>query len=294
MQRCFLSSWRRRLFTETVVITRLQLCLLAPLAFACNAHGAEICRFAGRTDYSGHLTVTAIDRHAADGTITVDVLGAYRAKPWPFVHIRYLMEELSSWRSGQLQSVAVNTRYIMDGHIVHQLWDDYTADGHGLIGYRLEGSLAQLRNARPSFVGHWDPATFGEPWLPDFWSAHPDRRRDLDLPASSMRPDLQVPLALAFYWSRWPPAGARTVEVFLPGFKKDKTAELTVQPDGPPGDGWRQWQITVRYPGLSMSQPSTATAQISTDGHLLQLAGSAVMRNLPAHGWIRQQGCTGQ
>jgi len=260
--------------------------------FACNAHGAEICRFAGHTDYSGRVEVTTIDQRAADGTDTVDVLGVFQGKPWPFVHIRYLMEELSRWRSGQLQDVAVNTRYLVDGHIVRQLWDDYTADVHGMTAYRLEGSPAQIQQKHPGFIRHWDPATFGEPWLQDFRSAHPDRRRDLDLPLSSMRPDIRVPLALAFYWSRWPPSGAQAVDVFLPGFKKDKTADLTVQPDGPSGDGWHQWQITVRYPGLSTTQPSTATAQVSTDSHLLQLAGRVFARNLVGHGEIAQQGCT--
>lgn len=271
--------------------SRNWVCVAAGLLLACNAHAGEICRFAGRTDYSGRLTVTAIDQHAADGTVTVDVLGAFRAKPWPFVQLHYLMEELSRWRSGQLQSVAVNTRYLVDGHIVRQLWDVYMPDGQGLAAYRLEGSLAEFRRTRPGFIRHWDPATFGEPWLQDFWSTHPDRRQDLDLPVSSMHSNVRVPLALAFYWSRWLAPGGRSVDVFLPGFKKDKNVELTVNPDGPPGDGWYQWQTTVRYPALSMSHPSTAIAQISTDRHLLELAGTVVMRNSLAHGWIRQQGC---
>jgi hypothetical protein len=277
---------------ETEIITRSRLCLVVMLLLACNAHAEEICRFAGRTDYSGRLAVTAIDRHASDGTITVDILGVFQAKPWPFVQLHYLMEELSRWRSGQLQTVATNTRYLAAGHIVRQLWDVYMPDGHGLAGYRLEGSLGDIRRTRPGFIRHWDPATFGQPWLQDFWSAHPDRRRDLDLPVSSMHADLRVPLALAFYWSRWLPPGGRTVDVVLPGFKKDKNVDLTIEPDGAPRDGWYRWQTTVRYPGLSMSQPSTAAAQISTDGHLLQLAGTVVMRNSRAHGWIRQQGCS--
>jgi hypothetical protein len=292
MRRHFLSSWRQQAFMKTVIISRLRLCLAVTLMFACDAHGAEICRFAGHTDYSGQLEVTTIDQRAADGMVTVDVLGAFQGTPWPFVHIRYLMEELSRWRSGQLQDVAVNTRYLVDGHIVRQLWDDYTADSHGMTAYRLEGSPAQIQQKHPNFIRYWDPATFGEPWLQDFRSAHPDRRRDLDLPLSSMRPDLRVPLALAFYWSRSPPPVAKTVDVFLPGFKKDKTADLTVQPDRPPGEGWHQWRITVRYPGLSIIQPSTATAQVSTDGHLLQLAGTVITRNLVGHGQIGQQGCT--
>jgi hypothetical protein len=292
MQRCFLPSWLQQLFTETEIITRSPLCLAATLLFTCSAHAEEICRFAGRTDYSGRLTVTATDRQAADGTISVDVLGAFQAKPWPFVQVRYLMEERSRWRSGRLQTVAVNTRYLMDGHIVRQLWDAYVLDGHGLAAYRLEGSRAELRRTRPGFARHWDPSTFGDPWLQDFWSAHPDRRRDLDLPASSMRSDLGVPLALAFYWSRWLPPGGRTVDVFLPGFKKDKTVDLTIKPNAPPGGRSHQWQTTVRYPALSMSYPSTATAWTSADGRLLQLAGTVATQNRIAHGWIRQLGCS--
>lgn len=279
------------MFRETVTIKRLLLCLTAALAFGCPARGAETCRYVGHTDYSGQLGVTVNDRTAADGTVGVDVLGAFQANPWPFVHIRYLEEELSQWRAGQLQSVAVNTRYIADGFIVRQLWDVYTADGHGLTAYRLEGSPAQIRKNHPGFIGHWDPAMFGVPWLKDFWSSHPDRRPGLDLPAALMRSDIRVPLALTFYWSRWPPPDARTFDVFLPGFKKDKIADLVVQPDRASGAGWRQWRITVRYPGLSLSHPSTATAQVSTDGHLVQLAGRVIMQSRRADGWLRQQGC---
>ena len=292
MRRRFLPLWWQQPLTETVITPRIRLGLAAALMFACNAHGAEICRFAGHTDYSGRLSVTTIDQRTADGTVTVDVLGMFQGSPWPFVHIRYLMEELSRWRSGQLQDVAVNTRYLVDGHIVRQLWDDYTADVSGMTAYRLEGSPAQIQQKHPGFIRHWDPATFGEPWLEDFRSAHPDRRRDLDLPVSAMRPDLRVPLALAFYWSRWPPPRAQTVDVFLPGFKKDKIADLTVQPDGPPGDGWQQWRIAVRYPGLSMTEPSTATARVSTDGHLLQLSGRVISRSLVGHGQIDERGCS--
>ncbi len=268
------------------------ICLVAGLLAAFHAGAGEVCRFSGTTDYSGRLAVTTKADTDRSGVTTVDVLGAFTGTPSLFVHVRYLMEEISTFKSGQLQTVAVNTRYLVDGRIVRQLWDVFERGKDGLEGYRIEGSPADMRRQHPGFVGHWDPATFGQAWLEDFWAAHPDRRRDLDLPADAVRPNLRSPLALAFYWSRWVPRGGETVSVFMPGYKRDKSVTLTITA-GPPGDGWQRWQTTVRYPGLSLAHPSTAAAWVSPDDHLLQLAGTVETRSRTGSGIIRQEGCTG-
>jgi hypothetical protein len=260
-----------------------------------NAHAGELCHFAGTTDYAGHLNVTTnVAARASDGTMTVDVIGSFAGTPMPFVHINYLMQEISTWKSDQLQSVAVNSRYILDGHVVRQQWDLFKRGTDGLEGYRLQGkTLDDIRRRYPAFVRHWDPADFGQPWVQDYRLADAERRPDLDLPASSVRPDLRSPLALAFYWSRRIPGNGQAATVFLPGFKKDKRVELTITAAQPPREGRQLWQTTVRYPGLSMTHPSTATAWISMDGHLLQLEGTVQSGMYTGYGVIRQENCSG-
>jgi len=91
-----------------------------------------------------------------DNTTTVDVIGRFTATPIPFVHINYLMEEISTWKSDQLQSVAVNSRYIVDSHIVRQEWDLFDRGTDGLEAYRLQGkTLDDFRRKYPAFVRHW-------------------------------------------------------------------------------------------------------------------------------------------
>ena len=98
-----------------------------------NARAGELCHFAGTTDYAGQLDVTTnVSTRAPDGTMTVDVIGRFVGTPMPFVHINYLMQEISTWKSDQLQSVAVNSRYILDGHVVRQEWDLFDTGTAGL------------------------------------------------------------------------------------------------------------------------------------------------------------------
>ena len=62
-----------------------------------NAHAAEVCHFAGTTDYSGRIAVTTkVSAHVMDNITTVDVIGRFVATPMPLVHINYLMEEFST------------------------------------------------------------------------------------------------------------------------------------------------------------------------------------------------------
>ena len=260
-----------------------------------NARAGEVCHFAGTTDYAGRVAVdTKVSTRVADGTTTVDVIGVFQGTPWPFVHVRYLMQEISTRKSDQLQSVAVNSRYILDGFIVRQEWDLFDRGTDGLEAHRLQGkSIADIRRKYPTFVGHWDPASFGQPWIEDYRVAGAERRPDLDLPASSVRPDLRSPLALAFYWSRRIPGTGQAASVFLPGFKRDKRVDLTIAAADPPRDGRRLWQTSVRYPTLSMTVASTAKAWVSVDGHLLELAGSVQGGNYTAYGVVRQESCNG-
>src|SRR5208282_6591595 len=110
---------------------------------------------------------------------------------------------------------------------------------------------------------HWDPATFGRPWLQDYQSALPERRPDLNLKSSPIPAGLRSPLALAFYWVRWLPRGGRDVPVFLPGFKTDQLVELPIT--GASSAGGFVWRTPLRYSALSERPPSTVMAWTSSD-----------------------------
>lgn len=276
-------------------IRRCAASVVAALLGTITARASEVCQFAGTTDYSGRIGVTSnVNERVTDGTTTVDVIVHFMATPWPFVHIRYLMQEISTWKSDQLQSVAANSRYLVDGHIVRQTWDLFDRSTDGLEAYRLQGkTLDDLRRKYPAFVRHWEPANFGQSWIQDYRLAGAERRPDLDLAASSVGPDLRSPLALAFYWSRRIPRSGQAATVFLPGFKMDKRLDLTIGAAEPSRDGQQVWQTSIRYPALSLAHASTATAWISTDRHLLQLAGSVQSGSYTGDGVVRLEGCDG-
>lgn len=223
----------------------------------------------------------------------MDVRLGFKGTPMPFVHTNYLMQEISTWKATRLQTLAVNSRYRVDGRVVRQLWDVFVRGSDGLDAYRLQARTPEeFRSKHPAFAEHAGPATFGQPWLQDYWRANPERRRDLDLPASSAVPDIRSPLALAFYWGERLPRTGEAATVFLPGFKKDKSVTLTIAPAGLPSAGARPWAASVRYPALSMTRPSTAEAWVSPDGHLLQLSVQVRTRDRTADGMIRLQGCS--
>jgi hypothetical protein len=277
------------------VIKRWLAYLVAAQLSVINAHANEVCHFAGTTDYAGQLNVTTtIDTNAMNATTTVDVRGRFTGVPMPYVHLTYLMQEISTWKSDRLLRVAANSRYIVGDTIIRQFWDVFDRGAEGLEAYRLQGkSRDEFQRQHAAFASHWDPASFGQSWLQDYFAAGPDRRRDLDLPAASARPDIRSPLALAFYWSRRIQGDGEAETIFLPGFKKDKRVEMMMTAEGPPHDGQRLWQTSIRYPALSMTDPSIAQARISPDGHLLQITGAVHGGTYTAYGNIRLQGCEG-
>ena len=69
-----------------------------------TARASEVCHFAGSTDYSGRIEVTTdVNARVTDGTTTSMSLSASWPRPGRLVHIRYLMQEISTWKSDQLR-----------------------------------------------------------------------------------------------------------------------------------------------------------------------------------------------
>jgi hypothetical protein len=253
---------------------------------------AEVCRFAGTTNYAGHVAITT-NVEATGGVTNVDVGLVFDATRMLGLRIHYLVEEISSWRAGEMESVAMNTRYLIGDHIVRQQWDVFQrgSDG-GLLAHRAQAkTLVDFRLRHPGFAQHWDPATFGSPWLQDYPLASPERRADLDLKALPLSSALRTPLAMAFYWIRWLPQGGRDVPVFLPGFKADKLVDVPI--GAASSSGGLLWQAVLRYPALSEVPASTATARTSSDGHLLLLAFELHEPGGSASGLIHEEGCQG-
>ena len=229
---------------------------------------------------------------AESGVTKVDVVATFESTTMLWRHLRYLLEEVSTWRGGELEGVAVNSRYLIGDHIIRQQWDDFQRAGNGLLGQRVQGKkLGDFRDKHPGFIQHWDPATFGQPWLRDYPAASPERRADLDLRGSPLPSGLRSPLAMAFYWVRWLPRTGQEVPVFLPGFKADRLVELPVTASVS-ADG-TLWKAPLRYPALSRWPASTATARTSPDGHLLQLSFELHEAAGSARGVINQDGCEG-
>ena len=256
-----------------------------PLALClAPARAAEVGRYAGTTSYSGRVAVQ-VEASEAQGVTTVDVTARLDAKYLLFWTIQYLAEEISTWRAGELQSVAVNNRYIVNGRPSRQQWDVFTRGPDGLLASRVQSrSLSEFRRRHPAFAGYWDPAHFGQPWLPDYPAAQPERRTDLDLARTVMPPRTRTPLALAFYWSRWLPEAGGTVPVFMPGWKRDARLDAEVAPAGP-----GRWRMALRYPGAAA--PSSAEAVVSPDHRLLRLSFDAHASAGSGQGWVDRVEC---
>ena len=228
-------------------------------AVAGPAH-AELCSYRGETSYRGHVTVQTLATQAA-GMLTLHVTARLDATPWHLWSIEFLAEEISTWRAGVLEGVAVNGRYLSDGAIKRQQWDVFAPAGGALEARRMQAKRqSDFTKRYPAFAAVWPIAAFGAPWLSAFHAAPSERRPDLDLPAAARVPGLRTPMALAFYWSRFMPDGESAVPVFLPGWKRDALVTESV------AGGGGMWRMELRHPTLS--GPSWAEATVA--GHVLR------------------------
>ncbi len=260
---------------------------------AARASAAETCLFTGTTDYGGRLAIAAESATVA-GQTQIDVRLELNATPLPLIHTHYVMEEISSWRQDGLEQVAVNDRYIFDGHIVRQQWDVYDRAPDGLHAFRVQGKRSgEFRRQHPDFAQFWDPHMFGRPWLAQYPYSTRARRPDLDLHHDPSR--VRTPLALAFYWLRWLPRQGSVVPLFLPGFKEQKLVDLVIGPTSDQGSGGvLGWKAPIQYPYLSLIRPSWALARTSIDRHVLQLVFDLHGVEHSARGVVYAAGCNGQ
>jgi hypothetical protein len=270
---------------------RACLILVAALFLPCVVQAAETCRFAGDTDFAGRAEVTTTAAEA-NGLLRVQVDARFNGTWFAVLHIQHLLQETSTWKGGQLQSVAVNTRDMLGNRPTRQQWDIFERTPQGFLAHRIEGKNGEEFSRKfPLFAAHWMPASFGAPWEQDFWRAGAERRADLDLPASRVSPGLMTPLALAFYWLPHLERADHTVPVFLAGFKHDKVIAVDLQDSA--ARGGTVWQTAVRYPGLSENDPSVVTGWVGSDGRIEQLVVRVHRSGQSAQGSLRALGCSG-
>jgi hypothetical protein len=263
------------------------------LSMAQGSWASETCHYAGTTSYAGHVTVET-KAAAANGETTVDVAARINATSLGFIHWQYLYQEIGTWRDNELQSVGVNHRYSVGGSIRRQQWDLFNRTPDGMAAYRVQANtLDDFKTRHPGFAPHWDTASFGEPWLPDYAKAAAERRADLDLPRASTSSGLGTPLLMAFFWVRWAGQKERTVPLFLPGFKHDARVDIQVQPIGVEANGLLHLRSSVRYKALSETQVSTGDAWISPDHRLARVTFDARTDHASAQGDLRLEGCQG-
>jgi hypothetical protein len=77
-------------------------CTIAVWLCRADAFAAEVCHFTGTTDYAGHVTVTT-DAAATAGVTRIDVAAAFESTTMFWLGVRYLIEEVSTWRAGHLE-----------------------------------------------------------------------------------------------------------------------------------------------------------------------------------------------
>ncbi len=271
-------------------VTVLLAALLLPATLLPNPAGAaEVCRYEGTASHSGRIAVRT-EVSSLGGLTTVDATLALTASTWLF-DLQYLMQETSTWRSGEVQGIAVNTRYSLDGRIRRQQWDVWTRGPAGLEARRIQGkSLDDMARQHASFTAHWPVAAFGQAWQADWGRAAPDRRPDLDLQPAP--PGVRPPLAMAFYWSRWLPRAGGGTPVFLAGFKRDALAGVAFSPAAADGAA-EVWRAPLRHAALGAHPGSTVAAWVSADAHLQQLAFDVHAPLGSGEGMVRAQGCQG-
>jgi hypothetical protein len=260
----------------------------AAWVFAAPAQAAEVCRYAGTSDYNGRLSVVSTVEKSGGARI-VDVAASVKATQFFWVELQYWMEERSVWRDGRLDDLAVNTRYFVGAHIVRQIWDRFERGADGFHAWRVQGKKPAGFLAKfPGFAREWDVDAFGQPWVDDFRKLPPERRPDLDLATGDTGPDLRTPFALAFYWDRYLPAGGATAPVFMPGFKTDKIMQIAIAPGADSGI----WHAPLHYVALGETPPSSATAT-TADGHLERLTFELHGAAGSAQGALNELGCSG-
>ena len=260
--------------------------LVCLFLFSITVHADEVFQFRGNSYYSGKMS--AQTRVSTSGnTTTVQVLFRIHATAALIVGIDYWMEELTTWSSGELQTAATNTRYMVNDEIKRQSWKAFTKNNNMFEGYKIESKHPdQFKSRYPLLATIWELSSFGKSWLPQFYPSSPDRRSDYDV---AVEPGLQTPLAFAFYYLRFLQNAAQ-VPVFVVGEEREKRVDLVL--NSPEQlNGTKVWRVPFRAGPLKTADNKPARAEIGPDQQLHRLKLSMVHTMGSAEGELISEGC---
>lgn len=186
----------------------------------CSSVGCrERCFYEGNSSYGGGLQIETRYIRQSESQESVRTLVRFSAK-YLFWRVNYFVDEedLIDLSSGDLKSVAVNIRYLLNGKIKRQRWDHFEFDHRArrTSSRRVQGKEETgFRSNYPRFALHWPVERFGDDWLKDYDAARPESRPDLDTHGFS--DSIASPLYLAFFKTRFlePSQGNRSFEPFL-------------------------------------------------------------------------------
>ena len=102
-----------------------------------DASASEVCRFGGTTDGAGHVAITT-DVAAMNGVTRIEVEMTFETTGMFWLPIHYLVDEISTWRMGEMEGLAVNTRYLVGDRIARQQWDTFQRGPDGLQAHRVQ------------------------------------------------------------------------------------------------------------------------------------------------------------
>src|SRR5262249_49040871 len=160
--------------SQPVAPDKLTRYVAASVLIAAGCHPAlatETCRYTGTASHGARIQVeTTASR--ANGIVTVDVAADVTVRWLGFLKLRYLYQEISTWRGSEMTSVGINYRQLFSGMIQRQQWDFFHRGPEGLTSWRAQGkTVASLREKHAALEPYWDPITFGRPWLQAFHAA---------------------------------------------------------------------------------------------------------------------------
>ncbi|MDR3607223.1 MAG: hypothetical protein P4M08_07580 [Oligoflexia bacterium] len=257
---------------------------------------AETCDYAGTTDYRGKITIETRYEIPSRFQSTLRTLLRFSASVLG-MRIQYDLDEIDSLENEKLQSVALNTRYFVNGAASRQQWDRYDFHWRPNQTHALRISAKyqkDLETQFPAFAKYWDESTFGGDWLADYDSASPVRRPDLDLIGFS--DGIQSMLYLAFIRDRFetvPNGSIRPIpfEPFIPGSKTGKPAPLTTSAPLS-AEGFVVWSTPLEFSGLETPDNRPAQVTIDPATHLLEELRLTIQKGfISADGDLKLVGC---
>jgi hypothetical protein len=254
----------------------------------------ETCHYEGNTTYNGHLTIETRYERTPERTVFRTLLRfSARFLIWGLKYDIDEIDQLSPF-DGSLTSVGLNARYVLNGTIKRQQWDDYAFNWltDSTSAERIQGGASdEFAQRYPKFAEHWDYSHFGDDWLDDYEGASPDTRSDLDIKGFSNQ--IASTLYVAFLSSRFadPTLGPVAFEPFIPGSKTGKPADPLRADPLVQGDQ-AIWRVPLSIDGLATPDGKPAEFRVDEATHTLQAVHLTIKSPLgSAEGDIKLIGC---